>query len=191
MATYRRYLETINHVDRTDASRNRERAMAYKYMSSPVGRLTLVATDYGLAAILWENDRPGRVRLNIAAEVNDHPMLVETERQMEEYFAGQRTQFALTLDLSGTAFQRQVWNALLTIPFGEKRSYGQIARQIGHPSAVRAVGAANGRNPISIVVPCHRVVGATGALTGFAGGLDVKAHLLAFESSSTPALSAC
>ena len=156
--------------------------MAYKYMSSPVGRLTLVTTDNGLAAILWENDRPGRVRLNIAAEVNDHPVLVETERQMEEYFSGQRRQFALTLDVFGTAFQRQVWNALLTIPFGETRSYRQIARQIGNPSAVRAVGAANGRNPLSIVIPCHRVVGSAGALTGFAGGLDVKAHLLAFES---------
>jgi methylated-DNA-[protein]-cysteine S-methyltransferase len=162
--------------------RYREMVMAYKQMSSPVGRLALVATDNGLAAILWENDRPGRVRLNIGAEMNDHPVLVETERQLEEYFAGRRKQFALTLDLSGTAFQRQVWNALLTIPFGETRSYGQIAKQIGNPSAVRAVGAANGSNPISIVVPCHRVVGSTGALTGFAGGLDVKAYLLAFES---------
>ena len=165
--------------------------MAYKHMSSPVGRLTLVATDHGLAAILWEHDRPGRVRLDVGAEVNDHPVLVETERQLEEYFAGRRTLFALKLDATGTAFQRQVWNALLTIPFGETRSYGQIARQIGNPSAVRAVGAANGRNPLSIVIPCHRIVGSTGALTGFAGGLDVKAHLLAFESSSTPALSAC
>jgi methylated-DNA-[protein]-cysteine S-methyltransferase len=156
--------------------------MAYKHMPSPVGRLTLVATDRGLAAILWENDRPGRVPLNAGAEVNDHPVLVEAERQLEEYFAGRRTEFALTLDPSGTAFQRQVWDALLTIPFGETRSYGQLAKQIGNPTAVRAVGAANGRNPVSIVVPCHRVVGSTGALTGFAGGLDVKAHLLAFES---------
>ena len=156
--------------------------MAYKYMSSPVGRLTLVATDNGLAAILWEHDRPARVRLNIAAEVNDHPVLVETERQLEEYFAGRRTEFAMTLDPSGTPFQRRVWDALLTIPFGETRSYAQMARQIGHPSAMRAVGAANGRNPLSIVVPCHRVVGSTGALTGFAGGLDVKAYLLALES---------
>lgn len=156
--------------------------MAYKHISSPVGRLTLVATDNGLAAILWENDRPGRVRLNVAAEINDHPVLLETERQLEEYFAGRRTQFALTLDMTGTAFQRSVWNALLTIPFGETRSYAQIARQIGNPSAVRAVGAANGRNPVSIVVPCHRVVGSSGALTGFAGGLDVKAQLLALES---------
>ena len=87
--------------------------------------------------------------------------------------------------MSGTAFQRKVWNALLTIPFGETRSYGQIAKQIGNPAAVRAVGAANGRNPVSIVAPCHRVVGSTGTLTGFAGGLDVKARLLAFEGAAS------
>ena len=159
----------------------RQKRHVYKGVRSPVGRLTLVASDDGLAAILWENDHPSRVRLNITAEDNRHPVLVETERQLEEYFAGRRKQFALVLDLAGTAFQRRVWNALLTIPFGETRSYAQIARQIGHPRAVRAVGAANGRNPVSIVAPCHRVVGSTGALTGFAGGLDVKADLLAFE----------
>jgi methylated-DNA-[protein]-cysteine S-methyltransferase len=150
-------------------------------MRSPVGRLTLVASDEGLAAILFENDRATRVRLNLKTEKPDHPVLVETERQLQEYFSGQRKTFTLQLDLVGTAFQRRVWNALLTIPFGETRSYGQIARQIGHPGAARAVGAANGRNPVSIVAPCHRVIGSTGALTGFGGGLDVKAHLLAFE----------
>ena len=112
-----------------------------------------------------------------------HPVLVETERQLEEYFAGRRKAFALTLDVAGTPFQRKVWNALLTIPFGETRSYGEIARQIGSPDAVRAVGAANGRNPVSIVAPCHRVIGATGKLTGFAGGLEVKARLLALEGA--------
>jgi methylated-DNA-[protein]-cysteine S-methyltransferase len=156
-----------------------------KRMPSPVGTLTLVATDDGLAAILWENDRPGRVPLKIAAEEGGHPVLADTERQLAEYFAGQRTQFALPLDWSGTDFQRQVWKALLTIPFGETRSYAQIAAQIGRPGAARAVGAANGRNPVSIVAPCHRVVGTTGALTGFAGGLDVKARLLALESQET------
>jgi methylated-DNA-[protein]-cysteine S-methyltransferase len=171
------YLEGA--MDKVDpATRKRH---VYKRMSSPVGKLTLVATDDGLAAILWETDRPRRVRLNLDAEESGHPVLVEAERQLEEYFAGRRKRFALKLDLSGTAFQRQVWNALLTIPFGETRSYGQIAKQIGSPSAARAVGAANGRNPISIVAPCHRVVGSTGALTGFAGGLEVKAQLLAFE----------
>ena len=153
----------------------------YKRMASPVGRLTLVATDDGLAAILWEDDRPRRVRLNLDAEEDGHPVLVEVERQLEQYFAGRRTQFTLKLDPSGTPFQRKVWSALLTIPFGETRSYAQIARQIGKPTATRAVGGASSRNPLSIVAPCHRVVGSTGALTGFAGGLDVKARLLALE----------
>jgi methylated-DNA-[protein]-cysteine S-methyltransferase len=155
----------------------------YKTIPSPVGRLTLVATDHGLAAVLWEDDRPERVRLNLDAEQKGHPALVDTERQLKEYFAGRRREFALTLDLAGTAFQRKVWNALLTIPFGETRSYAQIARQIGAPRAARAVGAANSRNPVSIVAPCHRVVGSTGALTGFAGGIEIKAQLLAFEGA--------
>ena len=155
-----------------------------KRVDSPVGRLTLVATDDGLAAVLWENDRPDRVRLHIAAEDDAHPVLVEAERQLTEYFAGQRRSFDLKLDLAGTAFQRQVWNALLTIPFGETRSYAQIAKQIGNPEAMRAVGAANGRNPVSIVAPCHRVIGATGKLTGFAGGLQTKAYLLALEGAT-------
>ena len=159
----------------------------YKRIASPVGTLTLAATGEGLAAILWENDRPGRVRLHVTAEDNGHPVLVEAERQLNEYFAGRRTQFDLKLDLSGTAFQRTVWNALMTIPFGETRSYAAIARQIGNPAAARAVGAANGRNPVSIVTPCHRVVGSSGALTGFAGGLDVKARLLALERATPSA----
>jgi len=159
-------------------------------MNSPVGRLTLAATDRGLAAVLWEDDRAGRVPVHLAREDNHHPVLVEAGRQLEEYFAGRRTEFALTLDMSGTPFQRTVWNALLTIPFGETRSYAEIARQIGRPTAVRAVGAANGRNPVSIVTPCHRVVGSSGALTGFAGGLDVKARLLALEGVALPALGA-
>lgn len=163
----------------------RERHVS-KIMDSPVGKLTLVATDEGLAAILWERDPAGRVKLNIAAVDNGHPVLVEAERQLDEYFAGRRTRFSLKLAPSGTAFQHDVWEALLTIPFGETRSYGQIARQIGRPRAVRAVGAANGRNPLSIVAPCHRVIGASGALTGFAGGLEVKARLLAMERAAAP-----
>ena len=162
------------------------RRQVYKNVHTPVGTLTLVATDEGLAAILWENDRPGRVPLSIGREESRHPVLLEAERQLQEYFAGQRKAFALKLDPSGTAFQRKVWNALLTIPFGETRSYAEIANQIGHPRAMRAVGAANGRNPLSIVTPCHRVIGSTGALTGFAGGLDVKARLLAFEAAGQP-----
>ena len=154
-----------------------------KKMDSPVGQLTLVASGDGLAAILWENDRVGRVPLIIDGEDAAHPVLVETERQLGEYFAGRRTTFAVPLDVVGTEFQRRVWSALLTIPFGETRSYAQIARQVGSPMAVRAVGAANGRNPVSIIAPCHRVIGSTGKLTGFAGGLDTKARLLALEAA--------
>jgi methylated-DNA-[protein]-cysteine S-methyltransferase len=161
----------------------------YAWMDSPVGRLKLVATDDGLAAILWEHERPNRVRLNLEAEDESHPVLVEARRQLHEYFGGRRKTFALKLDPSGTAFQRKVWRALLTIPFGQTRSYKQIATQIGKPKAVRAVGAANGRNPMSIVAPCHRVIGSSGQLTGFAGGLDVKAYLLAMErGEAVPAL---
>jgi methylated-DNA-[protein]-cysteine S-methyltransferase len=167
----------------TNVNQSARKRYVSKIADSPVGRLTLVATDDGLAAILWEHDSPGRVRLDVAAEDPGHPVLVETERQLKEYFAGRRRTFTVKLDVAGTAFQRKVWKALLTIPFGETRSYSQIARQIGNPAAVRAVGAANGRNPVSIVAPCHRVIGSTGKLTGFAGGLDVKARLLAHEGA--------
>jgi methylated-DNA-[protein]-cysteine S-methyltransferase len=159
-----------------------------KTVRSPVGVLTLIASGDGLAAILWENDRPGRVRLDVVAEDPKHPILVATERQLAEYFAGRRKGFDLRLDFAGTEFQKKVWRALLTIPFGETRSYAQIAKQIGHPKAVRAVGAANGRNPISIVAPCHRVIGSSGALTGFAGGLGVKAQLLRLEGADATLL---
>ncbi len=152
-----------------------------KTMPSPVGTLTLVASDRGLAAVLWEDDDPARVPLGPLAEDAAHPVLVEAERQLAAYFAGERDTFDLPLDFCGTAFQRKVWQALLTIPFGETRSYGEIARQIGRPTAARAVGAANGRNPISIIAPCHRVLGSNGALTGFAGGLEAKRHLLGLE----------
>lgn len=153
----------------------------FKTIPSPVGALTLVASDAGLIAILWENDRPGRVRLGDLEEALDHPVLTETARQLDDYFAGKRTRFDVPLDFRGTDFQKSVWAALLTIPFGETRSYGAIARQIGRPGASRAVGAANGRNPISIVAPCHRVIGSNGALTGFAGGLAAKELLLGIE----------
>ncbi|QQU70574.1 methylated-DNA--[protein]-cysteine S-methyltransferase [Pseudomonas fluorescens] len=156
----------------------------YKLMPSPVGELTLVARDGKLSAILWEVERANRVRLGELIEANDSPVLRETERQLKEYFAGTRNQFELELDFAGTDFQKKVWQALLTIPFGETRSYSQIAEQIGNPKAVRAVGAANGRNPISIIAPCHRVVGASGGLTGFVGGLEAKQYLLTLEDRS-------
>lgn len=148
---------------------------------SPVGALTLVAKGARLTAILWENDKPGRVRLGPMREDGTSPILLETARQLAEYFDGTRNRFELELDFTGTDFQKAVWQALLTIPFGQTRSYSEIARQIGRPAAVRAVGAANGKNPISIIAPCHRVIGASGALTGFAGGLQAKETLLAVE----------
>ena len=153
----------------------------YKTMKSPVGDLKLVASDKGLAAILWENDNPKRVRLNIVGEDRRHPVLTETEHQLTEYFAGKRKTFTVKLDFNGTDFQKSVWQALLEIPFGQTRSYGDIAKSLGNAKAMRAVGAANGRNPISIIAPCHRVIGSAGQLTGFAGGLDVKARLLGLE----------
>jgi methylated-DNA-[protein]-cysteine S-methyltransferase len=168
---------------RVDRETQTQRRLAAKTIASPVGRLTLVASDLALKAVLWENDRPGRVKVNVAAQDENHAVLLEAERQLGEYFAGQRREFSLPLDPSGTEFQRKVWSALLTIPFGSTRSYADVARQIGSPSAVRAVGAANARNPLSIVAPCHRVVGSTGKLTGFAGGLDNKAYLLALEGA--------
>jgi len=157
--------------------------MAYTFITlpSPVGELKLGANGSRLAAILWENDKPNRVRLGPMSESPDNPVLMKTARQLEEYFAGTRNAFDLELDFAGTDFQKKVWTALLTIPFGETRTYSQIAEQIGHPSAVRAVGAANGRNPISIIAPCHRVIGASGKLTGFAGGLEAKERLLTLE----------
>lgn len=160
----------------------------YKWVDSPIGRLRLVGSDDGLAAVMWETQMPDRVPLAAISEAADHPVLVETARQLEEYFARTRKVFTVKLDFAGTDFQRKVWHALLTIPFGETRSYGQIAKQIGQPNAVRAVGAANGQNPIPIIAPCHRVIGSTGKLTGFGGGLPVKAHLLSLEGAQTASM---
>lgn len=154
----------------------------YKIINSPVGVLNLVASNKGLVAILWGEDN--RVRLNPVAKDENHAVLVEAEKQLNDYFAGNLKKFSLKLDFIGTEFQKKVWKALLTIPFGETRTYGEIATQIGSPKAVRAVGAASGKNPISIIVPCHRVIGSNGKLTGFAGGLETKAYLLGIESTT-------
>ena len=155
--------------------------LAFMEMASPVGTLKLVANDTALVAVLWENENPKRVRLAELIEQVNHPILLETQKQLNEYFAGKRQQFDLPLDFEGTEFQQKVWQALLTIPFGQTRSYRDIAQQVGNVKAVRAVGAANGKNPISIIAPCHRVVGANGKLIGFAGGLDNKEILLKLE----------
>lgn len=156
-------------------------SLAYKMIDSPVGKLKLIASDKGLVAILWESDSPHRVRLGDLVADEQHPVLMESERQLGEYFAGKRKSFSIALDMRGTRFQKEVWEALLAIPFGETRSYGQLAKQLGNPRATRAVGDANGKNPLSIILPCHRVIGSSGKLTGFAGGLETKAHLLSLE----------
>lgn len=156
----------------------------YRRMDSPVGTLTLVATARGLAAVMWDLDPSAVVRPDLWTKENEHPILVATARQLAEYFDRKRQTFDLPLDVAGTAFQHRVWGALRTIPFGETRSYADIAQQIGQPSASRAVGAANGKNPVAIVTPCHRVIGSNGTLTGFAGGIDNKAWLLTHEGSS-------
>lgn len=152
-------------------------------MQSPVGLLKLIGSDNGLAGILWENERPGRVNLHPQIEDHHHKILLETEKQLNEYFSGKRKYFNILLDFNGTKFQKEVWNYLVHIPFGITKTYGQVAKDLGRPKAMRAVGAANGRNPISIIAACHRVIGADGSLTGFAGGLTVKSFLLDHEKN--------
>jgi methylated-DNA-[protein]-cysteine S-methyltransferase len=148
-------------------------------VASPLGVLRLVATAEGLSGIFFPDHRGAAIAP--AHMASEHPVLGLAVEQLAEYFAGHRDRFTIPLAPRGTPFQHRVWRALATIPYGETRSYGQIARQIGSPPAVRAVGAANGKNPLSIVVPCHRVIGADGKLTGFGGGLDAKRWLLDHE----------
>lgn len=148
-------------------------------MPSPVGRLLLLADAQGLREIRFETERHPR-------PVSPHWLrssaaLAFAREQLEEYFAGTRTGFDLPLHPQGTAFQLTVWEELARIPYAETISYGELARRIGQPQAMRAVGAANGRNPLPIVVPCHRVIGANGSLTGFGGGLPAKRFLLEWE----------
>jgi methylated-DNA-[protein]-cysteine S-methyltransferase len=150
---------------------------------TPVGRLTLVASNRGLRAVLWPKLSPQRAGISPRPRHNpDHPILQKTVRQLDEYFAGARTSFDLPLDLEGTRFQLAAWRSLADIPFGATTSYGRQAAALGIPTAARAVGAANGANPVCIVLPCHRVIGANGSLTGFGGGLPVKQWLLDHEA---------
>jgi methylated-DNA-[protein]-cysteine S-methyltransferase len=143
---------------------------------SPIGPLQLIGNEHSLQGLYMHPcDPPDDWR-----EASEP--FAEATRQLEQYFAGERTEFDLKLDMRGTQFQKDVWNALLTIPYGETRSYGEIARQIGRPDRARAVGMANGSNPVSIIVPCHRVIGADGSLTGYGGGLDRKRFLLDHEA---------
>jgi methylated-DNA-[protein]-cysteine S-methyltransferase len=148
-------------------------------VDSPVGPLTLVATD-GVLSGLYMTDQRYRPADETFGPVDPAPFGSVIE-QLDEYFAGTRTSFDVELDLLGTPFQRVVWTALRSIPYGSTVSYGELAERLGRPTAARAVGMANGRNPVGIIVPCHRVLGATGDLTGYGGGLDRKRHLLEFE----------
>jgi len=151
---------------------------------SPVGELTLVGSDAGLRAVLWPNERAGRVTFAEPLAAGSHPILDATATQLGHYFDRSLTCFDLPFDVAGTEFQVDVWRALGQIPFGETRSYGELAADLGKPSAARAVGAATGRNPLSIVIPCHRLVGQSGKLTGFAGGIEAKRWLLDHESTN-------
>lgn len=162
----------------------------YDELDSPVGRLVIVATDKGLHALAWP-DKQGKgkrgKRDDLAERARrepDHPVLVETRKQLGEYFAGRRTDFDLPLAPQGTAFQMRAWRELRKIPYGSTISYAEQARRVGDIRKARAVGTANGSNPISIVVPCHRVVAKSGALAGFGGGLENKKYLLELEATA-------
>ena len=147
-------------------------------LDSPIGVLTLVASDEGLRKVLWEGQAE---QVGDATLAEFHPILAAASAQLAEYFAGDRVEFDLSLDLIGTDFQKAAWLALADVPYGQTSSYGEQAERIGRTGAFRAVGAANSKNPIPIVLPCHRIVGADGSLTGFAGGLAMKQRLLALE----------
>ena len=155
----------------------------FQKLSTPIGELTLVASQRGLRAVLWPTDE-GRVPLpeRLMPSTAD-PVLSSAARQLEQYFSRERTSFDLPLDLHGTEFQQSVWRSLQEIPYGQTWTYKKQAIQINRPKAVRAIGSANGKNPVSIVLPCHRVIGTNGSLTGFAGGLETKKQLLLLEEA--------
>ncbi len=161
------------------------RSLFYKDIPSPVGHIRLIASEVGLVAILWEGEDYGRTKLATPQMDAEHPILVRTEQQLEEYFKLERHTFDIPLALEGTPFQLRVWRALLDIPYGFTKTYGELAKLLGDIKAVRAVGGALNKNPISIIVPCHRVVGTSGKLVGFAGGLIHKSVLLDLETTYT------
>lgn len=152
----------------------------YTEYESPLGKLLLAATDNGLCGLYFEQHKRFKGMQGWRRD-DSHPHLRHAARQLDEYFAGGRTRFDIALDIPGTPFQRAVWQELLRLPFGKTTTYQAIAQRVANPKAIRAAGTAIGRNPVSIIVPCHRVVGASGSLSGYAGGLDRKRYLLAHE----------
>lgn len=154
----------------------------YKALSTPVGKLTLVANEQSLIRILWEDEAASYIQTSQAQRSKNNSILQETEKQLLEYLDLKRKTFKLPLAFIGTEFQKKVWLGLSQIPFGETRSYSDLALQVGFPRAFRAVGTANGKNPIPIIIPCHRVIGTNGTLRGFAGGMERKIFLLELEN---------
>lgn len=178
-------------MNRLENDRNRSViSVYYSEMESPIGPLTLCSTVKGLCLLRFGTFREHRGgveqwlsrQLGLVNLLEEEAGLTEAKRQLEEYFAGRLQNFTLALDMHGTAFQLQVWEALRTLPYGSSASYKEIAKLIGNPLAVRAVGGANNRNPVPVIVPCHRVIGAGGSLVGYAGGLGIKTSLLQLEA---------
>ena len=151
----------------------------YKTMKSPIGLITLVASEDALIALYVKDEE--KPKMKDAVKNESHPILLIAESQLNEYFAGTRFNFNVPLNPEGTEFQNRAWNALSTIPYGEVWSYGKQAQYLKSPNAQRAVGGANGKNPIPVIIPCHRVIGSDGNLTGFAGGMEMKIFLLKLE----------
>lgn len=158
-------------------------SLALSAIDSPVGELQIVATNDALLAVLWPDEREDRVTFDDDLTPGSNLVTRATTTQLDEYFSGVRRNFDLPLDLRGTEFQQQVWRSLPEIPYGETSTYAKQAAAIGRPRAIRAVGSANGRNPLSIVLPCHRIVASNGSLAGFAGGLETKRWLLDHEAA--------
>jgi methylated-DNA-[protein]-cysteine S-methyltransferase len=180
MYLWKAFAQTLSKTKKGAA----DMTLFHKEMKSPVGKLKLIASGHALVAVLWEREPPDRVKLDAPMLAPEHPILIATERQLNEYFAGARIEFDLPIEPRGSKFQKKVWRALRKIPFGQTRSYLELAKALGSAGASRAVGLANGKNPLSIIVPCHRVIGSDGSLTGFAGGLETKAALLALEGKA-------
>ena len=158
----------------------------FDFYQSPMGRMLIVATDQGLSGLYFVDQKYYREVAREWLRGANHKTIQETARQLSEYFAGARKEFAITFAAEGTPFQTSVWKAISSVKYGDSITYSELARRAGHPGAVRAAGTATGRNPITIIVPCHRIVGSDGSLTGYAGGLDRKRALRELESGARP-----